>query len=71
MLHPNEQKTVNFLNFLSFHFNKSNSGFDCLTLEKSKDTDHNEMTSKVWAGEPAVEICPNSNSRRFVKAPTH
>lgn len=62
MLHSNEQKTVNFLNFLSFHFNKINSGFDCFTLEKSKDTDHNEITRKVWAGESAMEICPNSNS---------
>lgn len=26
------------------------------------------MTSEVWAGEPAVEICPNSNSRRFVSS---
>lgn len=61
VLHPNEQKTVNLVNFLSFHFNKSNSGFDCFTIEKSKDTDHNEMTRYVRVGEPTVEICPNSN----------
>lgn len=51
-----------------FHFSKSNSGFDCFPLEKSKNTDRNEMTTKVWADEPAVEIYPNSNAWQFCKS---
>ena len=53
---------VNSLNFLSFHFDKGNSGFDCFALVKLKDMDQTEMTAKVWAAEPTVEICQNSIS---------